>query len=246
MNPFILKKRATIAIVDGRIEKEIEQSLVELGLHVIKTIKCNEVEESISYHPDIVISPINYNTLVVAPNVFDYYKDILSSFNLDIIKGEKKLKCKYPHDIAYNVGRLSNIAIHNLNYTDEIVRYYLKKENIELINVKQGYSKCSLAVVGENAAITSDKPIFIKLTALGFNMLLIRSGNISLLGQKYGFIGGTGGSLSINEYMFAGSFSEHPDKENILKFLNKNKINPISLSSKKIVDIGTIITLNSH
>ncbi len=246
MNPFVLKNRAKIAIVDARIEKEIEENLISLGLHVIKTIKCNEVDESISYHPDIVIHPINYKTLVVAPNVFDYYKEILIGFNLEIIRGERKLKCKYPQDIAYNIGRLSNVAIHNLKYTDEVVKYYLKRENIELIDVKQGYSKCSLAVVSEDSAITSDKPIYDKLTSLGFNVLLINRGNISLPGQKYGFIGGTSGSLSKNEHMFTGSIREHPDRENILKFLNKNRINPIFLSSKKIIDIGTIITLNSH
>lgn len=246
MNPFIPIKRANLAIVDGRISREIENNLKRLELHIIKTIKCDDVEESISYHPDIVIHPINHDTLVVAPNVYHYYKDALKGFNIKLIKGEKKLKSKYPDDIAYNVGRLSNIAIHNLEYTDPILKYYLNKENIELVNIKQGYSKCSLSVIGENIAITSDYPMFKKLNSLGYKILLIEPGHIELKGQKYGFIGGTSGCICKNKVVFSGNLEDHPDREKILQFMKENNIYPIFLSKEKIVDIGTIITLNCH
>ena len=55
MNPFIPINLANIAIVDARVSIEIEYNLKRLGMHIVKTIKCKDVEESISYHPDIVI-----------------------------------------------------------------------------------------------------------------------------------------------------------------------------------------------
>lgn len=246
MNPFIPIRKANIAIVDGRIDEEIENNLKRQGLQIIKTIKCGEVHESIAYHPDIVIHPVNYNTLVVAPNVFEYYKDKLQKMGIKLIKGERFLDREYPGDIAYNVGRLSNFAIHSFKYTDEVLKLYLKKENLTFVDVKQGYSKCSLAVVNETSAITADIPIYNKLSSLGFNILLIEPGHILLEGQKYGFIGGTNGSLSKNESMISGVLDSHPNKNEIISFFEKNKVQLIFLSKKTILDIGTIITLNSH
>ncbi len=246
MNPFIPLKEANIAIVDGRIDKEIEKNLKRMNLKIIKTIKCNEVHESISYHPDIVIHPINHNTLIIAPNVFEYYEENLSNVGINLIKGEKNLNSKYPDDIAYNVGRLRGIAIHNFKYTDEILKFYLKKENIDFVNVNQGYTKCSLAVVGEDSAITADYPIYKKLSSLGYRILLIEPGYVSLEGQNYGFIGGTNGSLCNGKSIISGSIDEHPNKDDILKFFAENNTNLETLSTKDVLDIGTIITLYCH
>lgn len=238
--------KANLIIVDGRIDDEIYNNLKKLNLKIIKTIKCEEVDESISYHPDIVIHPLNPNTLVIAPNVFDYYVDKLAGMGIKLIKGEKTLSMQYPNDIAYNVGRLSRIAIHNFKHTDEKLKYYLEKENLRLINVNQGYTKCSLAVLDEYTAITSDYPIYRVLTDLGFEILLIESGSILLEGQNYGFIGGTSGCLSGNKFMLSGSLNYHPNKDRILKFISKNKKELVLLSKKQIVDIGTIISLYCH
>lgn len=243
MNPFVPLKSANLAIIDGRVDKEIINNLKKLGLEVIKTIKCKEVDESISYHPDIVIHPVNFNTLVIAPNVYDYYKERLKNKAINIIKGEKRLNYKYPDNIPYNVGRISNLAIHNFQYTDEALKHYLKQENLQFINVKQGYSKCSLCLVNNSVGITSDYPIYKKLTNLGFEILLIEPGSISLQLQEYGFIGGTNGSLSKEESIFAGSLKEHPNEEEILKIFKKNNVELKFLSNKKLMDIGTIITL---
>lgn len=244
MNPFIPIKSANLAIVDGRISREIEENLIRLGLKIIKTIKCNNVDESISYHPDIVIHPINHKTLVIAPSVFDYYKLALKDFDVKVIKGEKRLGREYPDDIAYNIGRIGNLAIHNFKHTDSLTKYYLSKENLEFVDIKQGYSKCSLAVLGEKAAMTSDYGIYNKLSDLGYNILLIQAGYIGLQGQTYGFIGGTNGNISKDKTVFSGSFNNHPNRDAIVRFMEKNKIDFEILSKERITDIGTIIALN--
>ncbi len=246
MNPFIPINPANIAIVDARINREIEDNLKRLGMDVIKTVKCKEVDDSISYHPDIVMHPLKHDTLVVAPNVFAYYREALEPFKIKIIKGEKTLESKYPDDIAYNVARLKGTAIHNFKYTDPVLKYYLEKENIKLINVRQGYSKCSLALISDDIAITSDKLIYDKLITMGYKILFIKHGHIKLEGQNYGFIGGTSGSISKNEVMFSGKLNEHPDAENIKSFLDEEGIKTEFLSNGTVNDIGTIITLSCN
>lgn len=246
MNPFIPLRSADLAIVDARISIEIENNLKKLGIKIIKTTKCENVGESISYHPDIVINPVNHKTLVVAPNVFDYYKDNLKGSGINIIKGEKSLELQYPDDISYNVARLGNLAIHNFKHTDPVLKYYLEKEGLDLLNINQGYSKCSLAILTHKLAITSDVPLYNKLENLGFQVLLIQSGHVELKGEKYGFIGGATGNIDKNRVVFSGSIEYHPDKDRIIEFISRNNISIVCLSKEKVVDIGTIITLNRN
>lgn len=245
-NPFIPLKAADTIILAGNADNKIIDALKKFKVNIIPTIKCLEVDDSISYHPDIVMHPVNHSTLVIAPNVYDYYKDVLSGTNLKLIQGEKKLKVKYPEDIAYNVGRMENIAVHNLIYTDEVLKFYLKKEDVEFINVKQGYTKCSMAIIDKSSAITADKPIYKILTEKGYSVLLVQPGYIDLENQNYGFIGGATGNLSEDAILFSGSLDHHPDKENIFKFIKSKNKNIHFLSSKNIVDIGTIISLNCN
>lgn len=245
-NPFIPIEDGNVAIVAGNANSEIIDSLKRLGMHIISTVKCIDVDDSIAYHPDIVIHPINYNTLVIAPNVFDYYQDRLERFNLRLIKGERKLVGKYPLDIAYNVGRVYGRAIHNFKYTDEVLKFYLKKEGLEFININQGYTKCSMAIVDENSIITADVPIYNILKNLGYDVLLIKPGYIHLEKQDYGFIGGSTGNFSKDKMFFSGILDSHPDRNEIQKFIHKKNKKIIYLSKKTITDIGTIISLNCN
>ncbi|MGN9164686.1 DUF6873 family GME fold protein [Tissierellaceae bacterium HCP3S3_D8] len=245
-NPFIPIKDGNVAIIAGNANSEIINSLNRLGMHTISTVKCIDVDDSIAYHPDIVIHPINYNTLVIAPNVFDYYEDRLERFNFKLIKGEKKLVGKYPLDIAYNVGRIYGRAIHNFKYTDEVLKFYLKKEGLEFININQGYTKCSMAIVDENSIITADVPIYNILKNLGYDVLLIKPGYIHLEKQDYGFIGGSTGNFSKDKMFFSGILDSHPDRNEIQKFIHKKNKKIIYLSKKTITDIGTIISLNCN
>lgn len=241
-NPFIPKDRAHIAIIDGRADNEIKINLIKNRIKVIETCKCDELYESISYHPDIVVHPLTHNKVMVAPNVYDYYKDILTFYGLKVVKGEKKLSRNYPENIAYNVARISKYAIHNTKYTDEKLKFYMEKEGIELINVNQGYTKCSLAIIGKDSAITSDFSIYKELRKHNIDVLFIKEGFIELPNLDYGFIGGATGLLSENELLFSGRIHEHPSAPEINIFLKKYKIRPIYLSNNRIIDIGSIIT----
>lgn len=241
-NPFIPYKKADTVIVDGRGKKIIDK-LVHMGINVIPTIKHEKLYEAISYHPDIILHPINYTTLIVEPSMFYYYKDKLRNTNIKLIKGEKHLGKKYPDNIAYNVARVSKYAIHNLKYTDEKLLYYLKKEGIEFIDVNQGYTKCSIANLSENTIITSDPSIYNKALKYGIDVLYIKEGFIKLPGLDYGFIGGTCGLLRKKEILFTGKYEKHIDYNNIEKFLKKHEVKPIFLSNKEIIDLGSIIPL---
>ena len=242
-NPFIPIRKVKAVIIDGRVDENIINTLTKLNIRVIKTVKCEELYDAISYHPDIVMHPIDYQTLIIAPNVYDYYKDMLKNTSIKLIKGERKLKRNYPENIAYNVARVSRYAIHNFKYTDEKLKYYLENLGIEFINVKQGYSKCSTCIVSDNAIITSDPSIYKECKEYLIDTLFINSGYIDLPGLDYGFIGGATGFISDIQLAFTGEYQHHPNFLDINVFLKKYGKKPVILNNKKIIDIGSIIPL---
>jgi len=101
---------------------------------------------------------------------------------------------------------------------------------------------CSTLIVDDNSIITADNGIHEKALNNKLNSLLISPGNIDLPDYNYGFIGGASGSD--NESIFlTGSLENHKDKKKIEIFIKEQNKNIIYLSSKKIIDIGSIFIL---
>lgn len=244
-NPFIPQKQANLAVISGQASDEIISNLTNKGIEVIKTIKLGSLPSGIAYHPDLVLHPITTNTLVVAPEVFDYYTKKLQPYGLKIIKGKKRLEREYPNDIGYNIFRIGNHFIHKKGYTDEIIKKYYEKTGISLINVTQGYTKCSIALVDHQSAITSDKNIAEKLSHVGYDILLVENGWIDLPGYGYGFIGGASGHISPKDMVFTGSLFNHPDRVKIEDFIKNKGIEIIYLSKEDIIDLGTVFSFST-
>lgn len=109
--------------------------------------------------------------------------------------------------------------------------------------MKQGYSKCSICVLSENAIITSDNVIHKRAVANGIDSLLISQGFIDLPGFDYGFIGGASFKISKNKIAFTGHLDKHPDKERIFSFLSLHNIKPVYITEKAVFDIGSGIQI---
>lgn len=244
-SPFCFNGKLKTCIVDGRITDELEKNLLDRDIRIMKTPKCEDVYKAISHHPDIQFFNCGRGKIIVCPNLYEEYVDILSDFNIDIIKGEKIISKKYPNDIAYNVCVVGKYAIHNFNYTDEVVLKEIDDCGYEKINIKQGYAKCSICVVDDKSIITSDRGIFEEINNSNedIDCLLIQEGNIDLFDMNYGFIGGCSGLLSKNEIGFLGDIEKHPNFEEIKDFLAKRGKKVVSLSNEKLIDLGSIIPI---
>lgn len=244
--PNLPQGEVALAVVDGRINKEIEYNLNSMGIKLIKTLKNKYLYDAISYHPDVIMHHINNQKIVVAPNVDEKFLYTLENEGFEIILGKTQLESKYPKNVAYNVARLKNNAILNIKYTDEVLLEELHKLNLEFINVKQGYAKCSICVVDENSIITSDNGIHNIAINNSIDSLLIKQGYIDLFELNYGFIGGSSGLISKNKISFFGNLNTHPDYEVIKNFLNKKQKKPINLYEGRIIDYGTLIPLKEY
>ncbi len=240
---FITSNKLTLALVDKRITLKMENKLKDKNIRLIKTTYCKNTYDAIKYHPDISVCKLDNNNIVVAPNVYEYYKDILSCHNFNVLKGYSDIQYKYPFNIHYNVAILGKYAVHNFKYTDKNILEYIEKNNIQKINVKQGYSKCSICILDENSIITSDEGIYNECIKYDIDCLLIRKGHIDLFDMNYGFIGGCSGLISNNEIAFYGDIIKHPDYEKILNFVSSKNKKIISLSDEYLLDLGSIIPL---
>ena len=112
-----------------------------------------------------------------------------------------------------------------------------------LINVKQGYTKCSCLPVSKKALITSDIGIYKTLLKYDFDILLVPPGDIILEGLNYGFIGGTGGLIENNKMVFFGSLEHYTYGSEVKAFLKKYNVTPIYLSDNKLYDRGSIFVI---
>ena len=186
----------------------------------------------------MVIHHVCDNKFICSPENFNDFKDIPG---IELIIGKSRLNSEYPWDISYNVARVGKHIIHNFKYTDRVILEH--SDDLIKINVNQGYSKCSVCVINENAIITSDLGIAKKCDLFGIDVLVIDDSCISLNGVSHGFIGGSSGLISPELLAVNGNIKLHKNYDNISNFCNKYNVNIISLHCGEIEDIGSIICL---
>ena len=244
--PNLPEKPVCLAVIDGRVSIETERAFARLGVDIIRSFKHPGVQEAVSWHPDIFLHHAGGNMMVYAPDTHPSLLQTLAGHGFALVRGETALSSVYPADIAYNVARVGRFYFHNLKHTDPVLEGILRKQGIEAVNVKQGYTKCSVSVVDENSIITSDKGIALAAGKKGLDVLLLEAGqNITLPGFEYGFIGGSTGLLGKRVWAVCGDAGKLASYPLIHDFLNKKNIVIVSLSEMPVADVGSILPLKT-
>lgn len=232
-----------LAIVDFRISNSEIKALQTLGCKVLKCPPSAKLYDAVCGHPDMLIHTISKSTLMTHLSMDKIFINLLQNdFNFDVIFSKSELNEKYPYDITLNAVNLKKYFIHNIKYTDEFLLKYMTDKI--LIDVKQGYTKCSTAIVNDNAIITSDRSIARALKETDIDVLLLPPGDIELPGLNYGFIGGSCGLLDEKYLVFYGDLKNYKYGSEVLAFLDKYNITPIYLSDSNLIDRGSIFFLD--
>lgn len=230
------------AFVDFRISEEEYFNLSKLNCNIIKCEPCMKLYEAICGHPDILLHFIDNKNVIIHKDTSKEFETQLSMLNLTVLRSENSLTDKYPEDIILNGVNTCTDFIHSTANTDPLLLQLVKDKNI--INVKQGYTKCSTVVINHKAFITSDKSIGKALLNQGYDVLQLPPGNIVLPGINYGFIGGTCGMLDSNTLVFYGSLNHYPQGKDVMGFLSKYDITPVYLCDTPLIDRGSIFFLD--
>ena len=227
-------------IADSRIPEEAKKNLKKLG-NVLFINPTSVTYNSISSHPDIFFFQKD-DALIYAPNAPKRIIKELKKRKIKLIEGKKEVGQKYPETVPYNAVGIGNLLIHNLKHTDETILSSYENH----INVNQGYTRCNLLALNENAFITSDLAISRQLSAVNsqsqsstVKVLYIDPKQIKLEGQRNGFFPGCCGVWK-NNLIVCGSTKNLKEKTELDKFLKENNFNLIELYDGELIDVGSI------
>ena len=219
----------------------LAEYIQSLGIDV-HTDYCNlSVDKRISDHADISYFFDTQDTLFVAESVKETC-GIFSNVCGDLVVVQDKQSENYPYDVQLNCVAVGKYFICNVNTVSAQILKHMKNLGFKIINVKQGYTKCSVLPVTDNAIITDDPSVCDACIMHNIDTLLVSKGNVNLQGFPYGFIGGVGGKISDNLILFNGDIRKHFDYKKIEMFLAKYNVDWVCAEGV-LIDIGSILPL---
>jgi len=212
-------------------------------LKAIRIAASPNIYESISSHPDIFICAIDKGTLICSYSLDQKTLEQIENTGAKVIKSVSKPFGKYPDTCLLNAARIGDSIFHNTKLTDKSIKSEANNLSLNFIDVKQGYTRCSIIPVGNEAFITCDKGIAENGKISGFDVELIASGHVSLPGQNYGFIGGASGITPDENIFFLGDIRKHPNFNKISLFLERHHKRYVDMSDLPLLDAGGLIFL---
>lgn len=188
-------------------------------------------------HPDLLLAMLPQGELLLPREYYDANVSFFDALGLLLVPEEKSPGAVYPSDVLLDALAVRDTLYGKEDATSRLLRSYYPR----LVGVRQGYARCSVALLSEKAAITADRGLADALRRDGLDVLTIEPGHISLPGYDYGFIGGAGGRLSDGTYVFFGDLSCHPDGERIAAFAKKYIRKAVSLAEGPLCDHGGLL-----
>lgn len=240
-NPSLPERDVAFGVAAGDLPPDIADALSKFGVSLFKTEPDFSLDAPVKYHPDMLLFHSENNHIILSPSQ-KKLKNELSGLGLKTVFSSP-LKKDYPFDISLNFLKAGKFIFGKKAFADEKINSFAKEKGFEFINVNQGYARCSVCLVSENAAITEDESLYNALTGKGTDVLKIRKGFVKLSGYDCGFIGGASGKISKDKVAFFGDIALHPDYDKITAFLEKYGCKAVSLSSKPLADYGGFIPI---
>ncbi|MBR3610718.1 MAG: hypothetical protein IKL57_04545 [Oscillospiraceae bacterium] len=239
--PNFPKGHAIVAAVSSEAD-DVICALESAKIAVVPVEPCQNLPEGIASHADLQLLHLGGKSVLTA-SCSKKSTDMLEMLGFDILSTEKTLDFSYPEDCLINAQIIGKNIIVNPDAADENLMRFAEENNYNIIAVKQGYAKCSILAVCNDAVITADPGITKILQQKEIEVLKIKEGGIYLKGYDTGFIGGCGGMVEEKILGIAGDLKSIKDYENIKDFLRNRNIYAENLGGKTLRDIGGILPL---
>lgn len=236
INPNLPSNDVTDVLVsDG--DNSLIGALADLGINSLKMRQSQNLDRFCSNHSDILAYHLGNGRFIVDETA-------VNAFESDNVIGIVNVCSPYPNDCLLNAADIGDYIICNSKITHKSILKSAEEQNKQIINVNQGYAKCSVCIVKRNTVITDDMSIYQECEKKdGISVLLVSKGSVVLHGQNYGFLGGASGLIGENKLFFNGDLTYHKDYLAIKQFLSYHSVKYTDIKNKPLTDVGSIIPI---
>ena len=218
--------------------------LCGMGLTVLSPLPNITLPAETACHADMLLCHAGGSTVFLEP-AQALLAASLCALGFDV-RFSAPLGRVYPADVPLNVAVGKRFALGNFKYADPALHAFLEHNGVELVSVRQGYAKCSLCFVAENAFITEDAGIATALRSVNADVLPVSAGEVALSKAHTGFFGGAAGLVAPDTLAVNGRLDTHRDGGRIRAFLANYGVRALELTDGKITDIGGILPLTEE
>ena len=211
------------------------------GVQVLHPAACVTLPEETASHADMLLCHTGGAAVFAEPSQM-FLAAALLALGFDV-RFSAAAGDVYPLDVPLNVAVGRSFAAGNFDQTDPSLLLALRISGRRLLKTKQGYAKCALCFVRDNAFITEDAGMAAVLSAAGMDVCLIAAGDVRLSHRHHGFFGGAAGLIAPDVLAVNGELKRHRDDRKIIGFLKKYGVTPLELAQGDIQDIGGILPL---
>lgn len=235
-NPNLPSADVTHVLVSDR-DAQLNQFLADKGIKPLNISKSINLDAYCADHSDILVYHLGNGNFIADKTAENALKDLS-------VQEYVNVRSPYPNDCILNAADIGDFLICNTKITSKSILKSAERQNKRIINVKQGYTKCSVCIIKRNTLITDDESIYREISKIScISPLLVGKGSVSLVGQNYGFLGGTSGLLGNDLIFFNGDISSHADFTAIKQFLDYHKVKYTDIKNKPLTDVGSIIPI---
>ena len=152
------------------------RSLERLGIRVLSPAPEPALPEEVRTHTDMVLLPLGGNAALLSPNQ-TALAEALRETGFVVRFGQAPAGA-YPADIPLNVLIGRDFILGNLPHADAGLLRWAEQTGRKPVSVRQGYAKCAVCPVTEDAYITDDPGIAAALRGIGKDVLEIGKGDV--------------------------------------------------------------------
>ncbi len=226
------------------LPRQAEDRLLKAGVAVLSPLPDFHLPPEEQTHADLLFCHPGGSRLFLAPSQTRLQRILEERGFSPVVAGSPG--CAYPADIGLNVAVGDDFAAGNFRYCEPLLLSALREQKKKLIQVRQGYAKCSLCFVTDRAFITEDAGIAKALRSQGADVLGITKGDVYLSERHYGFFGGAAGKIAPDVLAVNGSLNTHQNGKEIIGFLSAHGVAPLELQDGQISDVGGILPLTEE
>ncbi len=230
----------TYFLINEKFPAEYRARLAQYG-EVLPVPPFAALDFPVSAHPDMLAVNVCGTLFVHAENAA--LCALLGEKGIPFRTVSAKVGKAYPADVALNIFTVGKLLFACEKHASTEVLAFARENGYEVVNVRQGYAKCSTMVLGDSI-VTADTGIYKAAAAHGADALLISKGHVGIEKYDTGFIGGASGTLGDGKVCVFGSLNSHPDGEKIRDFALRHGAEVADLGDGSLFDYGGLVRVD--